>query len=109
LEGCQLKFGKPCALLAVNDELAYEGELATKSMPRLSYAGNFDPIQIPVIRSITRKNPGVQGYDLAMEPKALVIHPWGKVFISAGDATAKQAQETALGKCNSDPKRNGTV
>jgi hypothetical protein len=109
LEGCQLKFGKPCALLAVNDELAYEGELATKSMPRLSYAGNFDPIQIPVIRSITRKNPGVQGYDLAMEPKALVIHPWGKVFISAGDATAKQAQETALGKCNSDPERNGTV
>jgi hypothetical protein len=107
LEGCEMRFGKPCALIAVNDDLAYEGELTTKNMPRLKYSGKFETSQIPVIRSITRKRPDVLSYDLAMEPKAMVIHPWGKVFIAAGNATAKEAQETALGKCNADPERNG--
>jgi hypothetical protein len=107
LEACQLRYGKPCALLAVNEEIVAEGELKSKDMPRVHYAGKYDPSQIPIIRSITRKRTDVQVYDKAMEPKAMAIHPWGKVFISAGDPTSKDAQASALNKCNGDPARNG--
>jgi hypothetical protein len=107
LEACQLRYGKPCVLLAVNEEIVAEGELKSKDMPRLHYAGKYDPSQIPIIRSITRKRTDVQVYDKAMEPKAMAIHPWGKVFISAGDPTLKDAQLSALNKCMADPARNG--
>ncbi|MDH2342769.1 hypothetical protein [Bradyrhizobium sp. SSUT77] len=107
LEACQLRYGKPCALLAVNEEIVAEGELTSKDMPRLHYAGKYDLSQIPIIRRITRQRPEVQNYDKAMEPKAIAIHPWGKLFISAGDPSLKDAQTSALAKCNSDPARNG--
>jgi hypothetical protein len=107
LEACQLRYGKPCALLAVNEEIVVEGELMSKDMPRLHYAGKYDLSQIPIIRRITRQRPDVQNYDKAMEPKAIAIHPWGKLFISAGDPSLKDAQTSALAKCNSDPARNG--
>jgi hypothetical protein len=107
LEACQLRYGKPCALLAVNEEILAEGELISKDMPRLHYAGKYDLSQIPIIRRITQQRPDVQNYDKAMEPKAIAIHPWGKLFISAGDPTLKDAQTSALAKCNSDPARNG--
>jgi hypothetical protein len=107
LEACQLRYAKPCALLAVNDEIAAEGELISKDMPRLHYAGKYDVSQIPIIRMVTRRRPEVQNYDHAMEPKAMAIHPWGKIFMSVGNESAKEAQETALAKCNNDQERNG--
>lgn len=106
LEACQLRYGKPCALLAVNEEIVIDGELLSKDMPRLHYAGKYDLSQIPIIRRITRQRPDVQSYDMAMEPKAMAIHPWGKLFISAGDPSLKDAQASALAKCNSDPARS---
>ena len=107
LEACQLRYGKPCALLAVNEEIATEGELLSRDMPRLHYSGKYDVAQIPIVRQITQRRPDVQNYGKAMEPKAMAIHPWGKVFISAGDGTLAEAQASALGKCNADPARNG--
>jgi len=107
LEACQLRFGMPCALLAVNEEIVAEGELVPKDMPRLHYAGKYDLSQIPIIRRNTRQRPEVQNYDKAMEPKAMAIHPWGKLFVSAGDPSLTDAQVSALAKCNSDPARNG--
>lgn len=107
LEACQLRFGKPCALVAVDEEIAVEGELVTKDMPRLHYSGKYDPAQIPIIRAITRKRTDVQVYDNAMEPKAMAIHPWGKVFIFSGGNSLLLAQGAALQQCNSDPARNG--
>jgi len=107
LEACQLRYGKPCALIAVNEEIVVEGELTSKDMPRLHYTGKYDLSQIPIIRQITRQRPDVQNYDKAMEPKAMAIHPWGKLFISAGDPSLGDAQAAALAKCNSDPARNG--
>ena len=107
LESCQLKYGKPCALLAVNDEIAVEGELIAKDMTRLHYSGKYDVAQIPIIRQITKQRPDVQNYDKAVEPKAMAIHPWGKLFISAGNPDLRDAQAAALGKCNADPARNG--
>src|SRR5438067_957186 len=50
LEGCQLRHGKPCALLAINDEIAVDGELVAKDMLRLHYSGPYDATQIPIIR-----------------------------------------------------------
>jgi|SRR5579872_1513310 hypothetical protein len=107
LEACQLRFGKPCALLAVNEEIASEGALAVKDMPRLHYTGKFDLAKIPIVRDAIRKRPDVQVYDMAMEPKAMAIHPWGRLFISAGDPTVQDAQASALAKCNDDPVRKG--
>jgi hypothetical protein len=107
LESCQLRFAKPCTLIAVNDEIVSEGELMSQDMSRLKYAGKYDVSQIPIIRLATRKRPDVQNYDKAMEPKAMAIHPWGRLFMAAGNASAKEAQETALAKCNNDQDRNG--
>ena len=107
LEGCQLRYGKPCASLAVNDEIVVDGDLKERDMPRLHYAGKFDVSQIPIIRLVTQRRPDVQFYDKAMEPKAMAIHPYGKIFISAGNPTLEEAEETALAKCNNDQERGG--
>ena len=54
LEGCQLRFARSCALIAINDEIASDGKLEYRDMPRLHYAGEFDLAQIPIIRLDTR-------------------------------------------------------
>jgi hypothetical protein len=105
LESCQLRFVKPCTLLAVNDEIAAEGELVSKDMPRLHYKGEFDLSQIPIIRLITRSRSDVQNYFAAATPKAIAIHPWGKIFVSTGAPNLIDAQAAALAKCNGDPER----
>lgn len=107
LEGCQLRHGKSCALLAINDEIAVDGELVTKDMPRLHYSGPYDATQIPIVRLATQRRPDVQLYDKAMQPKAMAIHPWGKIFIAAGDVTLAAAEAAALKRCNDDPDRRG--
>jgi hypothetical protein len=106
LESCQLRFGKPCALIAVNDEIAVEGEITPKDMPRLHYAGEFDLAKIPIIRAVTRARADVQGYYGAVGPKAMAIHPWGFLFISTEKANSRDAQDAVLSECNSDPRRN---
>lgn len=105
LEACQLRYTKPCALIAVNEELVAEGDLISKDMPRLHYNGEFDLSQIPIIRLVTRNRADVQNYYAAAAPKAMTIHPWGKVFISTGNASLGDAQKAALAKCNADPER----
>jgi hypothetical protein len=107
LEACQLRYGKPCALLAVDEEIVAEGDLAAKDMPRLHYRGEFDLSQIPIIRLITRNRVAVQTYLAAPNPKAIAIHPWGKIFISTGGSNLILAQSAALANCNTDPARNG--
>jgi hypothetical protein len=105
LESCQLRFAKPCALIAVNDEIASEGDLTSKDMPRLHYKGEFDLSQIPIIRLITRNRADIQGYYAAAMPKAIALHPWGRIFISTGRTNLTDAQSEALAKCNGDPDR----
>lgn len=100
-----MRFAKPCALLAVNGEIAAEGELISKDMPRLHYQGEFDLSQIPIIRLVTRNRLDVQTYFAAAKPKAIAIHPWGKIFVSTDAANLIDAQSAALSKCNTDPDR----
>jgi hypothetical protein len=107
LEGCQLRYGKPCALIAVNEEIAAEGQLISKDMPRLHYSGEFDLAQIPIIRLVTKLRPAVQNYFGAASPKAMAIHPWGKLFISQGKSNLRDAEDAALADCNDDPARKG--
>jgi hypothetical protein len=106
LEACQLRFGKPCALIAINDEIAAEGELSTKDMPRLHYSGEFDVSKIPIIRASVRERADVQAYSKFTPPKAIAIHPWGTLFISAGKTNTRDAQDAALSDCNNDPRRH---
>jgi len=107
LEGCQLRYGKPCALIAVNEEIVAEGQLISKDMPRLHYSGEFDLAQIPIIRFATRLRPIVQNYFGAAGPKAMAIHPWGKLFASFGKKSLRDTEDAALADCNDDPDRKG--
>jgi hypothetical protein len=107
LEACQLRYGKPCALIAINEEVVLDGPLVPKDMPRLRYRGKFDLAQMPIIRSAVRTRPDLRGYDVMPEPKVIVIHPWGLVYVSHGDTTLKEVEEKTLAKCNEDPDRNG--
>ena len=44
LEACQVRYGKPCVLLAVDGAMRPETTWATpSSMPRVTYEGTFDP------------------------------------------------------------------
>lgn len=101
LEGCQLRFGSPCKLLAVNDELAQlTGPTpAEQDMPRLKYSGGFDPNKLPIVKEEIRKRPDVQNYLSTAQAKAMVIHPTGQIFVVTGAATAKEAATAALARC----------
>lgn len=101
-----MRYAKPCALIAVNEEIAAEGELISKDMPRLHYSGEFDLSQIPIIRLVTRNNFAVQHYYGTAEPKAMAISANGRVFIAQYDANLREAEKTALAKCNNDPMRD---
>ena len=107
LEGCQIRYNLPCALIAINEEIASEGAIVSKPMERVAYAGKFDAQKIPAIRLALRNRADVQNYDRAMLPKAMAIHPQGRLYIAAGNATLKDAEASALASCNGDPSRKG--
>jgi hypothetical protein len=105
LEGCQLRFGSPCRLLAVNDELVQTGQIAEHNMPRLSYSGGFDLNQLPIVKDDVRKRSDVQNYLSAQRPKAIAISPIGQMFVVSGSPTDKEAADMALARCDLVPGR----
>ena len=111
LEECQVFFGQPCILLAVDEVVrtpAPDGNWPRRDMPRARYAGGFDPAQIPGTFPNTRVRSDVAGYRAAPLPKAAAYHPsGGRVFTSNGAATQRAAEEAALEVCNRDPSRKG--
>jgi hypothetical protein len=101
LEGCQLRFGSPCKLLTVNDEIAQTtGPAADLEMPRLNYSGGFDANQLPIVKDDVRKRADIQNYLSAQRPKAIAIHPIGDMFVVSGSSTDKDAADTALARCD---------
>lgn len=101
LEGCQLRFGSSCKLLAVNDELAQlAGPSAEQDMPRLRYSGGFDINQLPIVKDDVRKRPDIQAYLSAPRPKAIAIHPNGQMFVVSGSQTDRDAADAALARCD---------
>jgi uncharacterized caspase-like protein len=110
LEGCQILYGNPCILIAVNSTVASiqaDGSWIGRSMSRINYEGQFDPSQIPVIRPDTRSRRDVIEYLSTSAPKAAAIHPWGRIFTSFGSLDQRSAEADALQKCNEDPSRGG--
>jgi hypothetical protein len=108
LEACQTAYGKPCVLVAVDDNLAAparDAKLSARDMPRVGYAGMFDPRQIPNGRPELLLRPDVAGYRTARGAKAAVFHPGGRLYVVVGAVNELEAQEQALAKCHSDPTR----
>jgi hypothetical protein len=104
LEACQLRYGSPCALVAVNDEIVGEGRLDAKDMPLMHYSGEFDIAKIPIIRDVTKARSDLKAYPAIQGAKAIAIHPWGTLFI-ATRLNSRDAQDAALAECNADPRR----
>lgn len=110
LEACQVRHGKPCVLVAVNDALADNAVQARglpRRMPRASYTGMFDAAQVPAVAQATRERADIVGYRAAPAPKAIAMHPWGRLFVVTGAASQRIAEEMALAACNKDPDRDG--
>ena len=110
LEACQMRYGDPCILAAVNDKVQDRSSKEYRSprpMPRIAYEGVFDAQQIPFVREATRQRQDVANYKKSSGPKAIAVHPWGRVFIATGAASQRIAETTALADCNNDPSREG--
>jgi hypothetical protein len=113
LEACEIIAGGPCVLLAVDDsvKITSVNDLVPRSMPRVHYAGAFDPAQIPNVMQEVRERADVAGYAKAALPKAAAFQPGSGIVIVTGAANQRAAEEQALAACNADPKstsNNGT-
>ena len=106
LEGCQIRYGQPCALLAVDDAVQpvpADGNWPHRDMPRAVYTGSFDPAQIPSVFPALRERADVVGYRAALSSKAAAFHPsGGRIFIITGAASQRAAEEEALKACRAD-------
>ena len=115
LEQCQVFFGQPCVLMAVDQDvrpLPADGSWKPQDMPRVRYAGDFDPKQIPGLRPESRNRRDILDYGAARGPKAAVYLPdGGRVFTIVDAVTQHAAEEQALKACNDEAtlnKLNGT-
>jgi adenylate cyclase len=110
LEGCEVWANQPCALIALDNSVAAEptdGKWPIHDMPRIHYAGTFDPERIPSALPGIRERADVVGYRNAPGPKAAAFHPWGRIFTVTNAESQRLAEERALAECNADPTRNG--
>ena len=108
LENCQVFHGQPCVLVAINETVLPPpggGIWAGRDMPRVRYAGNFDPNQIPAAAHL-RQRADIAGYASAAGPKAVAYHPASRVFVVTQADSQRTAEEKVLDLCNSDPARN---
>jgi hypothetical protein len=108
LEACQIRHGQPCATVAVNNALPLiaSSPWPFRNMPRVIYAGLFDPVQLPTT-TFMRTRSDVAGYRTAVGPKAAAIHAAGYLHIVTGAPNQTAAEEQALGACTADTTHNG--
>ncbi|HEV2508289.1 caspase family protein [Bosea sp. (in: a-proteobacteria)] len=112
LERCQLRNDEPCVLFAVNEVFRtpqQSGEWPRRAMERLRHEGPYRPDKVPAITAERRKEADIAGYGRAREPKAMAIHPLGRIFVKTGAASAFAAETEALKICNDDPARDGAT
>ena len=110
LEGCQLFHANPCILFAVNGTILNapeDGTWVARSMSRISYEGQFNPQQIPIVSPAVRGRKDVADYSSGDGPKAAAIHPWGQLTIASGSASQASVEAEALKSCNENPARAG--
>ncbi|SDR35900.1 Uncharacterized protein, contains caspase domain [Rhizobiales bacterium GAS113] len=109
LEACQIYFGGPCALLAVDEAVKDPngGSFPSRDMMRVRYVGIYDPSHIPSVKLALRQRSDVANYWQAPSPKAMAYHPAGNLFVVSAAPSQNAAEQRALADCNSDPARNG--
>ena len=103
-------YGRPCVLFAEDDEPRTPPsgrDWEPQDMPRVRYAGPYDPGQVSGLSSSVRQSPMIAGYVQAAAPKAMAVHPWGRVFVASPAASQREAEAEALQTCNADPIRQG--
>ena len=108
LERCQLAFDVPCHAIAIDEGMTTASGAdapGPRDMPRLHYAGDFDPAQIPGIRVTVATRADVAGYRQALGPKAAAIHPRGILAIVTSATSQHRAASQALKRCNDDELR----
>lgn len=111
LERCQIAFGTPCQLVALNDELLTPDAMEERrDMPRLRHAGAYDPQLVPGISLRRRPQmPEVMGYGDKPGPKAMAIHPQGRVAVANLARTPQEAAQQALAACGTMARRDRLV
>jgi hypothetical protein len=110
LEKCQMHYGMPCQLLSVDQVFVGtpgQSDGTRRDMPRVRYAGTYDPAQIPAISETTRARSDIAGYGAAPGPKAMALSNGGSVFIATGASDQHLAEEKVLNDCDDDPTRAG--
>ena len=109
LEACQMFWGQPCALLAVNDSIVADGSgnWRLQDMARVRYAGTFNPERMPVSSWSAVKDPYTERYKAAAGGKAVVMHPAGFYYFESDHPDQRTAEERAFARCDNEPKRNG--
>jgi class 3 adenylate cyclase len=105
LEGCQVRHGAACILIAVNDSLAEGDAAAPRPMPRAGYKGVFDPERIPAVTDALRKRADIVGYKDAQVVKAVALHPAGRLVVATGAAGQREAEARVLDTCNAEAQR----
>lgn len=108
LEGCQFRYQNPCAIIAVDDEVAEDSKLMPKSMPRLAYKGKFDLAMIPAVREATLNRGEIRLYEKSSGQKAMSFHSTGRLFVSVGKKDVHEAVREALASCNTNKTINTT-
>jgi hypothetical protein len=107
LERCQLTFGTPCILVAVNDSVV-PADLANqrRNMPRIQHAGAYDPALVPGIAARRRAEMReVMGYGREPGAKAMALHPQGRVAVVTGARSPEDAAQRALAACRALAQR----
>jgi hypothetical protein len=107
LERCQVRYRAACVLFAVDDDIRAPAPGAAwqpRDMPRVRDArGAFDTERIPLLADVRRHMPGVAGYARAAGPKAIAVHPTGRVFVVTAAESQEKADADALSACDSAP------
>ena len=111
LENCQVFFGQPCVLLAIDDALAAaapDGRWPPRDMPRARHEGDFEPAQIPGMPN-SRTRADIVGYRSAAGPKAAAFGAagYGRLATVVGRPNQHAAEEEALKTCNEELSRSG--
>jgi uncharacterized caspase-like protein len=107
LERCQLTFGTPCILVAVNDTVV-PPDLADRrrDMSRIQHAGAYDPALVPGIAARRRAEMAdVMRYAAQPGAKAMALHPQGRVAVATGARSPEDAAQRALAACRAMAQR----
>ena len=107
LERCEVRHGGPCVLVVVDEDIKYASgdQIKPRPMPRVHYAGSFNPERIPSLPADVRRRPDVVGYVSAPNFKAAAYHSIGRIFIITSAPSQLAAEEQVLTACNNDPSR----